>query len=186
MIQVLDVTKIMRCSLIQQLVLSLWSNKTAALSMVSCQKGPTRHAYAWQIGPFWQDTLVMTNTTSKMRLYSNKLLEWLKSNFVFQTTPTSNVIHSQRSYRERWERLTTIRVGMGKTNQLNAMIPCINTWELMANRFVSNETHWLHICSRKQRTPKLFTAIFWSFFLPTGSGKRDNSWTKGITIERRG
>ena len=27
------------------------------VSMVSCQKGPTRHAYAWQIGPFWQDTL---------------------------------------------------------------------------------------------------------------------------------
>ena len=25
--------------------------------MVSCQKGPTRHAHAWQIGPFWQDTL---------------------------------------------------------------------------------------------------------------------------------
>ena len=25
--------------------------------MASCQKGPTRHAYAWQIGPFWQDTL---------------------------------------------------------------------------------------------------------------------------------
>ena len=24
---------------------------------VSCWKGPTRHAYAWQIGPFWQDTL---------------------------------------------------------------------------------------------------------------------------------
>ena len=27
------------------------------MSMVSCQKGPTRHAYAWQIGPFRQDTL---------------------------------------------------------------------------------------------------------------------------------
>ena len=26
-------------------------------SMVSCQKGPTHHAYARQIGPFWQDTL---------------------------------------------------------------------------------------------------------------------------------
>ena len=26
-------------------------------SMVSRQKGPTRHAYSWQIGPFWQDTL---------------------------------------------------------------------------------------------------------------------------------
>ena len=27
-----------------------------AILMVSCQKGPTRHANAWQIGPFWQDT----------------------------------------------------------------------------------------------------------------------------------
>ena len=25
--------------------------------MVSCEKGPTRHAYAWQIGPFSQNTL---------------------------------------------------------------------------------------------------------------------------------
>ena len=23
------------------------------VSMVSCQRGPTRHAFAWQIGPFW-------------------------------------------------------------------------------------------------------------------------------------
>ena len=28
--------------------------------MVSCQKGPTRHAYAWQIGPFLQDTIDMS------------------------------------------------------------------------------------------------------------------------------
>ena len=27
------------------------------ISMVSCQKGPTHHADAWQIGPFWQATL---------------------------------------------------------------------------------------------------------------------------------
>ena len=27
------------------------------ISMVSCQKGSTHHAYAWLIGPFWQDTL---------------------------------------------------------------------------------------------------------------------------------
>ena len=27
------------------------------ISRVSCQKGPTRHAYAWQLWPFWQDTL---------------------------------------------------------------------------------------------------------------------------------
>ena len=31
--------------------------------MVSCQKGPTRHAYAWQIGPFWQDTLDIYNAS---------------------------------------------------------------------------------------------------------------------------
>ena len=28
-------------------------------STASCKKGPTRHAYAWQIGPFWQDTFEM-------------------------------------------------------------------------------------------------------------------------------
>ena len=27
------------------------------MSRVSCQKGPTRHAYAWQLRPFWQDAL---------------------------------------------------------------------------------------------------------------------------------
>ena len=31
----------------------------SCISSVSCQKGPTRHAHAWQIGPFWQDTLDM-------------------------------------------------------------------------------------------------------------------------------
>ena len=30
------------------------------ISMISCQKGLTRHACAWQIGPFWQDTLDMS------------------------------------------------------------------------------------------------------------------------------
>ena len=33
-------------------------------SMVSGQKGPTRHAYAWQIGPFWQDTLDICSVIS--------------------------------------------------------------------------------------------------------------------------
>ena len=32
--------------------------------MVSCQKGPTRHAYVWQIGSFWQDTLEMANSNA--------------------------------------------------------------------------------------------------------------------------
>ena len=28
----------------------------SVISRVSCQKGPARHVYAWQIRPFWQDT----------------------------------------------------------------------------------------------------------------------------------
>ena len=44
------------------------SNGYKHRSMVSCQKGPTRHAYAWQIGPFWQDTLEIRNWTHNKHL----------------------------------------------------------------------------------------------------------------------
>ena len=37
------------------------------ISMVSYQRGPTRHAYAWQIGPFLQDTIDI-----KMLSYQSK------------------------------------------------------------------------------------------------------------------
>ena len=37
--------------------LSLAEINEYIISKVSCQKGPTRHACAWQIGPIWQDTL---------------------------------------------------------------------------------------------------------------------------------
>ena len=37
------------------------------ISRVSCQIGPIRHAYAWQIGPFWQDTLDIGATSSIYR-----------------------------------------------------------------------------------------------------------------------
>ena len=36
--------------------------------MVFCQKGPTRHAYPWQIGPFWQDTLDIKDEMIKVAL----------------------------------------------------------------------------------------------------------------------
>ena len=32
--------------------------------MLFRQKGPTRHAYAWQIGPFRQDTIDISNITA--------------------------------------------------------------------------------------------------------------------------
>ena len=38
------------------------------ISRVSCQKGPICHAYAWRVGPFWQDTLdiFFTFTSSEL------------------------------------------------------------------------------------------------------------------------
>ena len=61
---------------------------------VSCQKGPTRHAYAWQIGPFWQDTLdiyqpcwnqcqLVAKRKNKTRLiciddWSSNILNWFE------------------------------------------------------------------------------------------------------------
>ena len=42
-----------------RLLMVSFSELLIHISRVSCQKGPTRHAYAWQIEPFWQDTLDM-------------------------------------------------------------------------------------------------------------------------------
>ena len=45
--------------------------------IVSCQKGPTRHTYAWQIEPFWQDTLDLPlaneSTPKKLEMHGCKL-----------------------------------------------------------------------------------------------------------------
>ena len=46
------------------------------VSRVSCQKGPTRHVYAGQIGPFWQDTLGMCDI---IRQYEYRLMEMFPS-----------------------------------------------------------------------------------------------------------
>ena len=43
------------------------------ISRVSCQKGPTRHAYAWQIGPFWQDTLDIWGTILAIAMPADEL-----------------------------------------------------------------------------------------------------------------
>ena len=43
------------------------------ISRISCQKGPTRHAYAWQIGPFWQDTL---DILARVHSYSAYVTQW--------------------------------------------------------------------------------------------------------------
>ena len=46
-----------------------------------CQKGPTRHAYAWQIGPFRQDALDMPFTEKihiDVRSTSNAVVYWME------------------------------------------------------------------------------------------------------------
>ena len=45
------------------------------ISMVSCLKGPTCHASAWQIGPFWQDTLDMTVLKCAHRVLHLKFIQ---------------------------------------------------------------------------------------------------------------
>ena len=58
--------------------------------MVSCQKGPTRHAYAWQIGPFWQDTLEITTNFDldpQTWLYSGYVLPVYMCEYNNQNSP---------------------------------------------------------------------------------------------------
>ena len=48
--------KLLSVSNIRKIV-ELWYCHMNTYPRVSYQKGPTGHAYTWQIGPFWQDTL---------------------------------------------------------------------------------------------------------------------------------
>ena len=61
--------------------------------MVSCQKGPNRHAYAWQIGPFWQDTLDMCRIDSGEDEYQ------LNYGPLEDVTVISKALHSYKWYR---------------------------------------------------------------------------------------
>ena len=54
----------------------IWTVSAFYISVVSCQKGSTLHAYAWQIGPFWQGTLdiqciIATDSVDEMRTVVN-------------------------------------------------------------------------------------------------------------------
>ena len=60
-------------------------NMLMLISRVSCQKGPTRHAYAWQIGPFWQDTL---DILIKLSIHPSICL-WTQSRYNFHACSSS-------------------------------------------------------------------------------------------------
>ena len=71
---------------IDQVIATLYNNWYVVLghrSMVSCPNGPTRHAYAWQIGPFWQDTLEMWNISRGYPLS----LDWIADSSIWLQIP---------------------------------------------------------------------------------------------------
>ena len=59
------------------------------ISRVSCQKGPTRDAYAWQIGPFWQDTF---------DIYDRKTHHWHTLAVFGETHQIESIITYQFGY----------------------------------------------------------------------------------------
>ena len=60
---------------------------------VSCQKGPTHHVYAWQIGPFWQDNLELCqgNNTVWIGQQQSKLLQFFMINCEELTDPITHI-----------------------------------------------------------------------------------------------
>ena len=66
------------------------NNHAKENSRVSCQKGPTRYASAWQIGPLWQDTLELSNVTHTLNLKPSALAQ-------METNKTSPVPSRKRS-----------------------------------------------------------------------------------------
>ena len=63
----------------------------ADISKVSCQKGPTHHAYTWRVGPFWQDTIDIPepNDIVKMSTWINSSLPSHKELSLPPITPGS-------------------------------------------------------------------------------------------------
>ena len=90
--------------------------------MVSCQKGPTRHAYAWRIGPFWQDTLDMCLHVGCLwtRNMGPALCRWC-------TSETAGLIHTNSSSLE-W-------TWYGNLQQSCAQIMCQKSCSLYLSNF---------------------------------------------------
>ena len=53
---------VFKISILDDFCMEANTSRPGYTSRVSCQKGPICHAEAWQVGPFWQDTLDMWNS----------------------------------------------------------------------------------------------------------------------------
>ena len=91
------------------------NNLLKKILTVSCQKGPTRHAYAWQIGPFWQDALDIPSTF-QVQLTLKLLKYWVSNWFLLFNTCIWLLTH--------WCRVTHTCVGnltiIGSDNVLSS------------------------------------------------------------------
>ena len=72
------------------------------ISRVSCQKGPTHHAYAWQIGHFWQDTLDILECSSRKDISAVDISQVLSTDISTTQVRTINKgIYVSHQYHQR-------------------------------------------------------------------------------------
>ena len=91
------------------------------ISRVSSQKGPTCHAYAWQVGPFWQDTLDI----------SWRFLQYILSAYLLCSYSTDDGAHFARL------------LGLHK-HWLVTMVPAGHITNLVSMKHASfNSSDWL-------------------------------------------
>ena len=71
------------------------------ISRVSDQKGPTRHAYAWLIGPFWQDTLDFHPLATEVTTWPHRLI--IAHFTVWEVAPTGMLLTMPAQ--EKWRKV---------------------------------------------------------------------------------
>ena len=107
------------------------------ISTVSCERGPTSHAYAWQIGPFWQDTLdISVIAIQIIGVLKPKTLNCLFESF-FRLTTNKTPKHHIIGLYEEWVTLTKDQwSGM----HFHGMTSPWNTWAVVPD-YIS-DTVW--------------------------------------------
>ena len=107
----------------------------SVMSRVYRQKGPTRNAYAWQVGPFWQDTLDVrphdvTSLKCKTCFYFIRGLQTEVSMLLILKCPTRIIsIWSKSSVKQttvwsRWTQHTLIMFLYSIFNENNSFVAC--------------------------------------------------------------
>ena len=107
------------------------------MSRVSCQKGPTRHAYAWQIAPCWQDTLDVCWIWDNARVSTYSVYGWGVSSEPW----TSMTVVSQQP--------TRINICIHAGNQTTHIIQRHNTHISLQTKQHCSETYLWKVCASK-------------------------------------